>query len=73
MIKANCYCHTQKKNKVLCPVTLIYYIYCYNLGEYNKDNQSITAQDIIVLHYAQTLQNSNNLELEKLKQKTAPY
>lgn len=24
------------------------------LGEYYKDNQSITAQDIIVLHYAQT-------------------
>lgn len=63
----------RKKNDVLRPITLIYYIYCYNLGEYYKDDQSITAQDIIVLHYAQTSQNSNNLELEKLKQKTAPY
>lgn len=57
-LKANCCCHTQKKEVALYLITLIYYIYYCNLGEdHRDDNQRITAQDLTVLCSAQPLQN----------------
>lgn len=64
MIKGKLLLSHPEKNVVLYLITLIYYIYYYNLGEYHKDNnQRITAQDSTALWFAQPLQNKQQSKI----------